>query len=154
MTLSGSKPELRADASEDKRGLRLDYFAVHLKQRIDEKVYWAARRLGVHNQVAAFRQFKTIGRIMPEIVIRQLWIFPCFADINGNPPTICQEFGPTMIAIDRAFVFFSRNGCTDRKAGRDADAARQCNKIGMKIRAVTRLRVTCVHSVTATPAGT
>src|SRR6266496_6855242 len=90
---------------------------------------------------------------MPEIVIRQLWILPSLADVNGNPAAICQEFGPTMIAVDRALVFVSRNGCTDRKAGRDANAARQCNKIGMKIRAVTRLRVTCVHSVTATPAS-
>src|SRR2546430_2608924 len=91
---------------------------------------------------------------MPEIVIRQLWILPRLADVNGNPATICQEFSPTMITVDPALVFVSRNGCTDRKASRNADAARQCNEIGVKIRTVTRLCVTCVHSITAAPAST
>jgi hypothetical protein len=85
---------LRPDAPERERGLGLDYLAVHLKQRVGEKIDRATRRLRVDDQVAALGQFETIGRVMPEIVICQLWILPCFADINGNPATIRQKFRP------------------------------------------------------------
>src|SRR5205807_2977558 len=96
---------------------------------------------------------ETIGRVMPEIVIRQLWILPCFADINGNPATICQELSPAMVAVDRALVFVSGNSSADGKARRDADAARQCNEIGMEISAVAGVHIAGIHGVTTAPAS-
>src|SRR6266508_5144673 len=88
---------------------------------------------------------------MPEIVIGKLRIFPRLTDIHRHPASICQEFRPAVIAVDCTLVFVSRNGSAYGKARRDADGARQCNKVSVEIRAVAGVRITGVHGVTTSP---
>src|SRR5207248_10487662 len=142
-----------ADAPEHEGGLRLYDLAVHLEQRIGEKIDRTARRLGIDHQIATFGQLETIGRIMAEVVIGQLWIFPRFTDIHWHPASISQKFGPAMVALNRALVFVGGNRSADRKTRRYADTARQRNEVSVEIAAVPGARVAGVHGVAAAPAG-
>ena len=72
---------LSADSAECEGRLGFYHLTVHLKQGGCEKIDWAARRLGINYQIAVC-QLETIGRVVAEVVIGQLWIFPRFADIN------------------------------------------------------------------------
>src|SRR5439155_26730116 len=130
-----------ADATEHEGGLWLCYLAVHFEQGIGQKIDRTAGRLGIDHQIAAFRQFETICRIMTEVVIGQLWIFPSFADVHRHPASICKKFGPAVIAVDRSLIFVGGNRRADRKAGGYAYAARQSDEVGMEITAVPGSRV-------------
>ena len=56
-----------------------------------------------------------------------------------------------MIAIDCSLVLISRNSGANGKARRDADAAHQCDEIGMEIGAVAGVRIARIHGITASP---
>src|SRR5207244_13522378 len=142
-----------ADPTECESCLGFDYFAVHFEQWIDEKIDRAARRLRVNYQITAFRKFEPVGRIVPEVVISQLRILPSFADIHRNPATICQEFSPAMVAVDRALVLVGWNGCANREPSGYADAARESNEVGVKIGAIAGARVAGVQGIATAPAS-
>src|SRR6266496_2243989 len=116
---------LGADAPKDERGLGLYDLAIHLKQRVGEKINRAACRLGIDHQVAAFRQLEAIGRIMTEVVIGQLRIFPRFADVHRHPTSVGEKFGPAMVAVDRALVLIGWNRSANSETRWYANAARQ-----------------------------
>ena len=143
---------LSADSAKYERRLGLYHLTIHLKQRVYEKIDWAARRLGINYQVAAFRQLETIGRIVAEVVIGQFWIFPRFADIHRDPSSVGEKFGPAMIAVDRALVLIDWNRGANSETRWYANTARQRNEVGMKIRAVASARVARVERVAAAPA--
>ena len=56
-----------------------------------------------------------------------------------------------MISFDRACILIGGNGGADSEAGRDTDAARQRDEVGMKIGAIAGARVTCVDGIPTTP---
>src|SRR5437763_14170010 len=143
---------LSADSTKHERRLGFYHFAVHLKQRVYEKIDRAARRLGIDHQIAAFRQLETICRIMSEVIIRKLGFFPRFADIHRHPASVCEKFGPAMIAVDRALVLIGWNRSANRETRWYANAARQRNEVGMKIRTVASACVAGVERVAAAPA--
>src|SRR5438105_2579307 len=143
---------LSADSAKYERRLRFYHLTIHLKQRVYEKIDWAARRFGINYQVAAFRQLETIGRVVAEIVIGQLWILPRFTDIHRHPTSVCEKFGPAMVAVDRALVLIRWNRSANSETRWYANAARQRNEVGMKIRAVASARVARVERVAAAPA--
>src|SRR5438034_134703 len=127
---------LRADAPEYESGLGLYDLPVHLEQGVGEKIDRAAGRLGIDHQIPAFCQLEAIGRIMTEVVIGQLWIFPSFADVHWHPASIGKKFRPAMVAVDRSLIFIGRNRSAYGKTSGYADAARQSDEIGMEITAV------------------
>src|SRR5438034_2490783 len=90
---------------------------------------------------------------MAKVIISELWIFPCLADIHRHPAPVCQKFRPAMVAFDGAFVPVGWNGSANGKTRRNTNAARQSNEIGVEIGAVTGAHITCVLGVAATPAG-
>src|SRR5207248_9362179 len=143
---------LSADSAKHERRLGFHHFTVHLEQRVYEKIDRAARRLGIDHQIAAFRQLETIGRVVAEVVIGQLWIFPRFADIHRHPTSVCEKFCPAMIAVDRALVLIGWNRSANRETRWYANAARQRNEVGMKIRTVASACVAGVERVAAAPA--
>jgi hypothetical protein len=57
---------LTAVPAEYERRLGFYHLTAHLKQRVSEKIDWAARRLGINYQMSAFRQLETIGRVVAE----------------------------------------------------------------------------------------
>src|SRR6266567_4224668 len=142
----------RPDAPERERGFGLHNLAVHFEQWVGKKIDRAAGRPGIDHQIPTFRQFETIGRIMAEVVISQLWVFPSFADVHRHPAPIGKKFGPTMVAVDRSFILVGGNCRADRKAGGYAYASRQSDEVGMEITAVPGSRVAGVEGVTAAPA--
>ena len=89
---------------------------------------------------------------MAEIVVCQLWILPCLADIHRHPASICEKFGPAMIAVDRPLVLVRGNSRAYGKTSWYPDAARQSNKISVKIAAVAGARIARIHRVAAAPA--
>jgi len=143
---------LCADAAEHESSLGFYYLAIHFEQGVDEKVDRAAGRLGIDHQISAFGQLETIRRIMAEVIISQLWIFPRFADIHRYPASIGEKFGPAVVALDRALFFIGWNRRTNGEARRYSNAARQSNKIGMEIGAVPGSSVACIKRVAAPPA--
>jgi hypothetical protein len=60
---------------------------------------------------------------MTEVVISQLWIFPCFADVHWYPAAICEKFSPAMVTFDRALVFIGGDRRAYGKTSGYADAA-------------------------------
>src|SRR5207249_8555084 len=118
-----------------------------------EEINRTARRLGIDYKVATFCQLEAIGWIMAEIVVCQLWVLPCLADIHRHPASICEKFGPAMIAVDRPFVFVRGNSRAYGKTSWYPDAARQSNKISVKIGTVAGPRIAGVESIAASPAG-
>src|SRR5947207_9994845 len=90
---------------------------------------------------------------MAKIIISELRIFPCFADIHRYPASVGQEFCPAMISLDGAFVLVGWDGSADGETRRDTDAARQSNEVGVEIRAVTGAHITGVLGVAAAPAS-
>src|SRR4029078_5092618 len=104
---------LRADASEFESRLGLYDLTVHLKQRIDQEIDRPAFRFRVDHKIATFRKLKPIRGIMTKIIICELRILPCFADIHRNPLIVREEFGPAMVALDLALLFVRWNGRAD-----------------------------------------
>src|SRR5215831_19412619 len=100
---------LRANAPELESGLGLDDLAVHLKQRINEEINRSAFRFWIDHQIAPLCQFKSVSRIVTEIVIGQLRVLPRFTDVYRNPLTVSEKFGPAMIALDLALVLVRWN---------------------------------------------
>src|SRR6266566_3689793 len=143
---------LSADAPEHEGGLGLYHLAVDLDQGVGEKINRTACRLGIDHQIAAFGQLETIRRVVAEVVVGQLWIFPRFTDIHRHPASICEKFSPAMITLDRPLVFIGRNRRAYGKTSGDTDAARQSDEISVKIAAITGSGVACVHGVAAAPA--
>ena len=43
------------------------------------------------------------------MIIDQRRIFPCFTNIDQDPASVGEEFGPAMVAFDCAFAFVRRN---------------------------------------------
>src|SRR6266545_7449923 len=119
-----NEPFLCPDTAEHESCFGFYYLAIHLEQGVNEKVDRPAGRLGIDDQISTFGQLETICRIMTEVVISQLWIFPRFADIHRHPVSIGEKFGPAMVTFDRAFVFIGGNRRANRKARRYSDATR------------------------------
>src|SRR4029077_19714685 len=71
-SLFASQSSLGANAPELESGLGFYDFAIHLKQRIDQKINRSTFRLRVDHQIATLRQLKPVRRIMTKIIIRQL----------------------------------------------------------------------------------
>src|SRR4029453_11260225 len=139
--------------AESETGFRLHGFAVYLQQRIRKKVNRTTGWGRIDNQIASFVQLEAIRRIVTEIIVGQLWMLPCFADIDRNPAPIGEEFRPTMVAFDCAFAFVRGDCCADCETGRNPDRARQGNKVSMEVGAITGPRVAGKHRVAASPAG-
>src|SRR6266498_3028014 len=119
-----NEPFLCPDTAEHESCFGFYYLAIHLEQGVNEKVDRPAGRLGIDDQISTFGQLETIGRIMTEVVISQLWIFPRFADIHRHPASIREKFSPAMVAVNRALIFVGWNGGADGKTSGYADAAR------------------------------
>src|SRR5438132_1529263 len=97
-------------------------------------------------------QRETIRRVVAEVVVGQRWIFPRFTDIHRHPASICEKFRPAMVAFDRALILVGWNRRANGKTRRYSDAARQSDKISVKIAAVTGSGVARVHGIAAAPA--
>src|SRR5205823_6162876 len=65
---------------------------------------------------------------------------------------LAEKFCPAMIAVDRPRVFVRGNSRAYGKTSWYPDAARQSNKISVKIAAVPGARVTCINRIAAAPA--
>src|SRR5207244_7546044 len=107
---------LRPSAPETESGLGFYVLAVHLKQRIDEKINRSAFRFRIDQQIATLGQFKAISRIMTKIIISEFRVLPRFTDIHRHPLTVRQKFGPAMVALDFAFILveIGRASCRER----------------------------------------
>lgn len=57
-------------------------------------------------------------------------------DIDRPPLPIGKELCPAVVPLDAAFVPLGWDGRADGEARRDTDRARQCDEVGMEIRAV------------------
>src|SRR5262249_38672219 len=142
---------LRPNPPELESGLRFYHLAVHLKQRIYQKVDRSAFGFRIDHQIATLGQFEPISWIMTKIIISELWILPRFTDVYRDPLTVCEKFGPAVVAVDFAFILVGWNGRTNSETRGYVEASRQSDEIGMKIAAISGARVACVHGVSAAP---
>jgi len=101
--------DFNSRTAEREAGFRFHSFAVYLQQRIHEKVNWTASWFRIDNQIASFGQLEAIRRIVTEIIIGRRRIFPCFNNIDQDPASVSEEFGPAMVACDCAFAFVRGN---------------------------------------------
>src|SRR5688572_5447273 len=106
---------------EGKLRLRLNCFAVHFDNGINHEVDWRVQRRRIDDQVAALREFKTVRRMMPEIIIGELGRFVRFADVDRHPFAIGVKFCPAVVACDFALVRFRGNRKTNREARGNAN---------------------------------
>src|SRR5215831_7215773 len=144
---------LRADASELESRLRFDDLAIHLEQRINEKINRSTFRFRIDHQIAAPGQFKPIRRIMTKIVLSELWILPRFTDVYRHPLPVREKFGPAMITLDLALVLVGWNSRADGETRRDVDASRQSDEIRVEITTIARADIARIDGVSAAPTG-
>src|ERR1043166_4727233 len=145
---------LRPNAPELESGLGLNNLTVHLQKWIHEEINRAAFRFRIDYQVATLRHFKSVRRIVTEIIVGQLRVFPRFADVHRNPLTVGEKFGPAMVTLDLAFILVGWNGRADGETRRYVDASRQSNEVCVKIRAVSGASITRVDPAPAPPTVT
>src|SRR5712692_3183415 len=89
---------------------------------------------------------------MTEIIIGELRIFPRLTNIDRDPAAIGKEFRPAMVAVDRALVFVRGDCCANCESSWNSNTARQRNKVGVEVGAITRSGIAGKHRVTAAPA--
>src|SRR5882724_1364183 len=142
---------LRANAPEFESGLGFYDLAVHLEERINEEINRSTLRFRIDHKIAALGQFEPISRIMTKIIISQLWVLPRFADVYRHPLTVCEKFGPAMVALDLALILVDWNGGADGETCGYVDASRQSNEIRMKIRAVSGAGIARIDGVSSAP---
>ena len=79
----------------------MDRLTIDLRIRIDEVIQGRTVLLRTEHQVTAGRELDAILVVTPEEVVSLLWMFPCLARVDLNPPVAVQvELGPTVIAGD------------------------------------------------------
>ncbi len=149
-----SQSGLGANAPELESGLGFYDLAVHLKQRINQEINRSAFRFWIDHQIATLRQFKPIRRIMTKIIISQLRVLPRFTDIHRNPLTVCEKFGPAMVALDLALILVGWNGRADGETRGYVDASRQSDEVRVEITTIAGASIARIDGVSAAPTST
>src|SRR5262245_25685903 len=91
---------------------------------------------------------------MTEVIIGQLWVFPRFTDVDRHPLTVCEKFGPAMIALDLALVLIGWNGRADGETRGYVDASRQRNEIRVEITTIAGADIARIDGVSTAPTST
>src|SRR4029450_10178704 len=130
------------------------HLAVHLQERINEKIDRSAFRFWIDHQIAALGQFKPIRGIMTKIILSELWVLPRFADVYRHPLTVGKKFGPAMISLDLALILVRWNGRADGETRRDVDASRQSDEVRVKITTIAGADIARIDGVATAPTST
>src|SRR5580658_3767687 len=88
-----------------------------------------------------------------EEILALAGILGSLGGINGDPAdSLGVELSPTVVTRDFALAASGRKWETNRKAGRNADGAREANEDGMEIGTVAATRFAGVVDIAAAPA--
>src|SRR5262245_58322872 len=91
---------------------------------------------------------------MTKVIISQLRVLPCFADVYRHPLTVCEKFGPAMIAVDLTCILVHWNRRADGETRGYVDASRQCDEVRVEITAITGTSIARINGVAAAPTST
>ncbi len=145
---------MRSEVAKGKlSGHILDGPPVHFRVWIDEEVKRLAFLVGAEAEVPAVREKDTVCVVSAEEIIVPGGLLPRFGCVHRDPAGALEiELGPAVVTRNFALGLVFGEGEADFKARRNAGSAHHPDEDGMKIGAITALRIARPKRIAAPPA--